>query len=64
VHDALAVEVDTSFVGLRVTRVLNEIIAERGLPQSIRCDNGPEPTTRHFLAGALSACASTGSTAA
>ena len=46
-------EVDTSFAGLRVTRVLNEIIAERGLPQSIRCDNGPELTSRHFLAWAL-----------
>ena len=37
----LAVEVDTSFAGLRVTRVLDQIIAERGLPRAIRCDNGP-----------------------
>jgi putative transposase len=43
-------EVDTSFAGLRLTRVLDAIIAERGLPQSIRCDNGPERTSRHFLA--------------
>jgi putative transposase len=52
-RESLAMEVDTSFAGLRVTRVLNEIIAERGLPQSIRCDNGPELTSRHFLAWAL-----------
>ena len=25
-------------------------MAERGLPQSIRCDNGPELTSRHMLA--------------
>ena len=46
-------EVDTSFASLRVTRVLEQIIAERGLPRAIRCDNGPELTSRHFLAWAL-----------
>ena len=25
-------------------------MAERGVPQTIRCDNGPELTSRHFLA--------------
>lgn len=49
-HESLAMEVDTSFAGLRLTRVLDGIIAERGQPQSIRCDNGPELTSRHFLA--------------
>jgi len=49
-RESLAMEVDTSFAGLRLTRVLDAIIAERGLPQSIRCDNGPELTSRHFLA--------------
>ena len=49
-RESLAMEVDTSFAGQRVTRVLNGIIAKRGLPQSIRCDNGPELTSRHFLA--------------
>src|SRR3569833_296550 len=34
----------------RVTRVLDEIIEHRGEPRSIRCDNGPELTSRHFLA--------------
>ena len=42
-----------SFAGLRVTRVLDQITAERGLPPAIRCDNGPELTSRHFLAWAL-----------
>jgi putative transposase len=52
-RESLAMEVDTSFAGLRVTRVLDRIIAERGLPRAIRCDNGPELTSRHFLAWAL-----------
>jgi putative transposase len=52
-RESLAMEVDTSFAGLRVTRVLDEIIARRGLPRAIRCDNGPELTSRHFLAWAL-----------
>lgn len=34
----------------RVTRVLERIIAERGAPKALRCDNGPEFTSRHFLA--------------
>ncbi len=33
--------------------VLDQRIAERGLPRAIRCDNGPELTSRHFLAWAL-----------
>ena len=43
-------EVDTSFASRRVTRVLDAIMAERGVPQAIRCDNGPELTRQHFLA--------------
>ena len=49
-RECLALEVDTSFASRRVTRVLEAIIAERGQPGSIRCDNGPEFTSRHFLA--------------
>jgi len=49
-RECLALEVDTSFASRRVTRVLDQIIAERGLPEAIRCDNGPELTSRHFLA--------------
>jgi len=37
----------------RVTRVLEGIIAERGKPMAIRSDNGPEFTSRHFLAWCL-----------
>ncbi len=49
-RECLALEVDTSFASRRVTRVLDAIVAERGVPQAIRCDNGPELTSRHFLA--------------
>jgi putative transposase len=49
-REGLALEVDTSFASRRVTRVLERLIAERGQPESLRCDNGPELTSRHFLA--------------
>jgi|SRR5579863_219343 len=49
-RECLALEVDTSFASRRVTRVLDQIIQERGRPEAIRCDNGPEFTSRHFLA--------------
>jgi len=49
-RECLALEVDTSFASRRVTRVLDAIVAERGQPKAIRCDNGPELTSRHFLA--------------
>ena len=52
-RECLALEVDTSFASRRVTRVLDEMIARRGIPQAIRCDNGPELTSRHFLAWGL-----------
>ena len=49
-RECLALHVDTSFPSRRVTRVLEELVAGRGLPERIRCDNGPELTSRHFLA--------------
>ncbi len=49
-RECLALEVDSSFASRRLTRVLEAIVAERGAPQSIRCDNGPEMTSRHMLA--------------
>ena len=49
-RECLVLEVDTSFANRRVTRVLDAIVAERGQPLAIRCDNGPELTSRHFLA--------------
>jgi putative transposase len=52
-RECLALEVDTSFASRRVTRALDSIIAERGRPLAIRCDNGPELTSRHFLAWSM-----------
>ena len=37
-----AIEVDTSIGGVRVCRVLDRLAIERGLPETIRVDNGPE----------------------
>jgi putative transposase len=48
-RECLTLEVDTSLSSQRVTRALEQAIAQRGLPESIRCDNGPELTSRHFL---------------
>ena len=45
-----AIEVDGSLSSCRVTRVLERVIADRGRPASLRCDNGPEFTSRHFVA--------------
>ncbi len=52
-RQCLALEVATSFPSRRVTRVLQRAIAEHGKPQSIRSDNGPELTSRHYLAWAI-----------
>ena len=52
-RECLALEVDTGFASRRVTRVLDQIIVERGAPLAIRCDNGPELTSRHFLAWSI-----------
>ena len=38
-RECLALEVDTGFASRRVTRVLDAIIARRGRPLAIRCDN-------------------------
>jgi putative transposase len=44
-----AIEVATGICSRVVTRTLERIIGERGKPESLRCDNGPEFTSRHFL---------------
>jgi putative transposase len=49
-RECLALEADTSFASQRVSRVLDRVIAERTKPETIRMDNGPELTSRHFLA--------------
>lgn len=41
-REALGIEVDFSLPTLRVIRTLTQIIAWRGKPEVIRCDNGPE----------------------
>jgi putative transposase len=41
-RESLAIEVDTSMPSLRVIRVLNRIIEQRGKPTTLRSDNGPE----------------------
>jgi putative transposase len=53
-RECLSLEVDTSFASRRVTRVLDQIITDRGRPEAIRCDNGPELTSRHFWRGVWS----------
>jgi putative transposase len=44
-----AVEVGISLGSRRVTRVLERVIAERGAPQTLRCGDGPEFTSRHII---------------
>lgn len=41
-REALAIEVDVGLGGERVAQVLDRVGAERGLPNGIVCDNGPE----------------------
>ena len=48
-RECLAIEVDTCLSSRRVTRVLEWILQQRGTPERLRCDNGPEFTSRHFL---------------
>jgi putative transposase len=45
-REALAIEVDTSLPGERVVQVLARVVAERGVPQELVMDNGPELTSR------------------
>lgn len=51
-RESLAIEVDVSLPGLRVTRVLDQLAEMRGLPKSIVMDNGPEFTGRELDAWA------------
>ena len=46
VREGLVIEVDTSLRAERVIRVLEQLKEWRGLPQAIRCDNGPEYTAQ------------------
>jgi putative transposase len=49
VREALDIEIDTSLTGERVARVLEDIKGWRGVPEAIRCDNGPELLSRAFV---------------
>ena len=48
-RENLSLETDTSLSSRRVTRSLEAVVERRGNPETIRCDNGPELTSRHFL---------------
>jgi putative transposase len=41
-RECLAIEVDTSLPAARVVRVLDKLVWQYGLPESLRVDNGPE----------------------
>src|SRR4051812_30190215 len=47
--ESLSLEVDTTLSSRRVTRALEAVIERQEMPQTIRCDNGPELISRHFL---------------
>lgn len=49
VREALDIVVDTSIPGGRVARTLEQISRWRGVPQAIRCDNGPEIISQAFV---------------
>lgn len=49
-RECLALETDTSMPSRRITRVLQRVISRRGAPQFLRSDNGPEMSSRHYLA--------------
>jgi putative transposase len=48
-REGLAAEVDTSLPGLRVARILDLLVAERGKPAMIVSDNGTELTSNAML---------------
>jgi putative transposase len=48
-RECLALEADTSLGSGRVTRVLERLIGERGRPENVRSDNGPEFTSRRMI---------------
>jgi len=41
-REALAVEIGTSLASVRVVALLEQLVAQHGAPQALRCDNGPE----------------------
>lgn len=47
-REALAIEIDTSLSSKRIIRILERVILERGKPNIIRTDNGPEFTSKNL----------------
>ncbi len=47
-REGLRIKADFSLPSARVIRVLEQVIEERGKPQCIRCDNGPEFVSKQF----------------
>ena len=48
-REALNIEIDTSLPTRRVIRSLRQVIEERGKPDRIRVDNGPEYTSKELV---------------
>ena len=48
-RECLALEADASLGSGRVTRARDRLIEERGLPENVRSDNGPEFPSRRML---------------
>jgi putative transposase len=48
-REALAIEVDFSLPANRVVRTLEQLIEWKGKPAAIRCDNGPEYTSKVLM---------------
>lgn len=53
-RECLTVEIDTSLTGTRLIRVFERLRAERGLPNVLRTDNGPEFLNSEFVTWAES----------
>jgi putative transposase len=48
-RECLVLEADTSLGNGRVTRELDQLIEQRGQPENVRSDNGPEFTSRRMV---------------
>ena len=51
-HECVSIAVDWGISGQYVTRLLDQAAIFRGYPQAVRTDNGPEFTSRAFMAWA------------
>jgi len=47
-REALGIDVATSLPSLRVVRFVEQLVEVHGKPAAIRCDNGPELTSKEF----------------